>query len=79
MENLVPLIRVINKSFPEGFMDVPVGLAAILIHNYELNLFFYFHTLLELSNNSFGFDMTLIISLGFDMTPIIFGGPCTVT
>ena len=40
MEDLVSLLRVIIKSCPAGIMDVPVGLAAILIHTYELNLFF---------------------------------------
>ena len=69
MEDLVPLLRVINKSCPAGIMDVPVGLAAILIHTNELNLFFYFPTPLELSTSS----------TGFDMSPIICGEPCTVT
>ena len=69
MESLVPLIRVIIKSLPAGLMDVPVGLAAILIHTYELNLFFYFPTPLGLSNSS----------TGFGMSPIISGGPCTVS
>ena len=51
-------------------MDVPVGLAAILIHTYELNLFFFFYfpTPLGLSNNS----------TGFVMFPIFCGEPCTV-
>ena len=49
-------------------MDVPVGLAAILIHTYELNLFSYFPTPLGLSTSS----------TGFDMSPIIRGEPCTV-
>ena len=69
MESLVPLIRVIIKSFPEGLMDIPVGLVAILIHNYELKLFVYFPTPLGLSTNYFGFGMS----------PITCGGPCTVT
>ena len=69
MECLVLLLSVIIKSFSAGIMDVPVGLAAILIHTYELNLFFYFPTPLGLSNNS----------SGFDMSPIISGEPCTVT
>ena len=67
--DLVPLRRVIIKSCQAGILDVPVGLAAILIHTYELNLFFYFPTPLGLSNNS----------SGFDMSPIICGEPCTVT
>ena len=69
MEGLVPLRRVIIKSCPAGIMDVPVGLAAILIHTYELNCFFYFPTPLGLSTSS----------TGFDMSPIISGEPCTVT
>ena len=69
VESLVPLLGEIIKSCPTGLMDVPVGLAAILIHTYELNLFFYFPTPLGLSNNS----------SGFGMSPIICGGPCTVT
>ena len=68
MRSLVPLIRVIIKSFPEGLMDVKVRLAAILIHTYELNLFFYFPTPLGLSTSS----------SGFDMSPIISGEPYTV-
>ena len=69
MEDLVPLLRVIIKSCPAGIMDIPVGLAAILKHTYELNLFFYFPTPMGLSNNS----------SGFGMSPIIYGEPCTVT
>ena len=69
MEGLEPLLRAIIKSFPAGIMDVLLGLAAIVIHTYELNLFFYFPTPLGLSNNYFGFGMS----------PIICGGPCTVT
>ena len=69
MEDLVLLLRVIIMSFPAGIMDVPVGLAAILIHTYELNLFFYFPSPLGLSNNS----------SGFDMSPIFCGEPCTVS
>ena len=69
MKGLVPLRRVIIKSFPAGIMDVLLGLAAIVIHTYELNLFFYFPTPLGLSNNS----------SGFNMSPIICGEPCTVT
>ena len=69
MEDRVPLLRVIIKLCPAGIMDVPVGLAAILIHTYELNCFFYFPTPLVLSNNY----------SGFGMSPIFCGGPCTVT
>ena len=69
MEGVVLLHRVIIKSFLAGKMDVLVGLAAILIHTYELNLFLLLSHPLGLSNNS----------TGFDMTPIIRGGPCTVT
>ena len=68
MEGLVPLLRAIIKLFPAGIMDVLLGLAAILIHTYELNLFFYFSTPLGLSTSS----------TGFDMSPIICGEPCTV-
>ena len=69
MESLVPLLGVIIKSFPAGILEVPVGLAAILIHTYELNLFFYFPTPLGLSNSS----------SGFNMSPIFCGEPCSVT
>ena len=69
MESPVLFLGVIIKSCPAGIMDVPVGLAAILIHTYELNLFIYFPTPLGLSNSS----------TGFGMSPIICGGPCTVT
>ena len=69
MESLIPLLRVIIKSFPAGMLDVPVGLAVIFKDTYELSLFFYFPNLLGLSNNS----------SGFGMSPIICGGPCTVT
>ena len=69
MESLVALLGVIIKSFPAGIMDVLLGLAAILIHTYELNLFFYFPTPIGLSNNS----------SGFNMSPIFSGEPCCVT
>ena len=68
MKSLVPLIRVIIKSCPAGIMDVPVGLAAILIHTYNQICFFYFPTPLGLSNSS----------TRFGMSPIICGEPCTV-
>ena len=61
LEGLVPLSWVIIKSCPAGIMDVLLGLAAIVIHTYELNLFFYFPTPLGLSNNSSCFDMSPII------------------
>ena len=69
MEGLEPLLRAIIKSCPAGIMDVLLCLAAIVIHTYELNLFFYFPTPLGLSNNS----------SGFDMSPIFCGETCTVT
>ena len=69
MEGLVLLLRVIIKSFLAGIMDVPVGMAAILIHTCALNLFFYFPTPLGLSNSS----------TGFGMSPVICGAPCPVT
>ena len=68
MKRLVPLLGVINKSFPAGIMDVLLGLAAILKHTYELNLFFNFHTPLGRSNSS----------TKFGMSSIICGEPCTV-
>ena len=68
MESLEPLLGVIIKSFPAGIFDDPVGLAAILIHTYELNLFFYFPTPLGLSTSP----------TGLDMSPIISGEPCSV-
>ena len=70
MESLVPLLGVIIRSCPAGIIYVPVGLAAILIHTcVKVNMFFYFPTPLGLSNSS----------TGFGMSPIISGGPCTVT
>ena len=69
MESLVPLLGVIIKLYPAELLDVPVGLAAILIHTYVLNLFsFYFPTTLGPSNSS----------TGLGMSPRIFGEPCTV-